>query len=101
MVRRLALSRDDLIRRSVIMALMCQGYLEYESINLAWLVDCKSLFAKELIQLQAMQAQGLVQLSESGIQVTAMGWFFVRGVAMVFDRYVQADLNRTRFSKII
>jgi oxygen-independent coproporphyrinogen-3 oxidase len=48
-----------------------------------------------------MQAQGLVQLSETVIQVTAMGWFFVRGVAMVFDRYVQADRNRTRFSKII
>lgn len=100
-VRGLALTRDDLIRRSVIMALMCQGQLQYESINLAWLVDFKTLFAQELIQLEEMQAQGLVQLSESGIQVTAMGWFFVRGVAMVFDRYVQADRNRSRFSKII
>jgi oxygen-independent coproporphyrinogen-3 oxidase len=100
-VRGLALTRDDLIRRSVIMALMCQGHVQYESINLAWLVDFKTLFAQELIQLEAMQAQGLVQLSESGIQVTAMGWFFVRGVAMVFDRYVQADRNRSRFSKII
>jgi oxygen-independent coproporphyrinogen-3 oxidase len=100
-VRGLALSRDDLIRRSVIMALMCQGHLQYEAINLAWLVDFKSLFSQELRQLEDMQAQGLVQLSESGIQVTAMGWFFVRGVAMVFDRYVQADLNRSRFSKII
>jgi len=100
-VRGLALTRDDLIRRSVIMALMCQGQLQYESINLAWLIDFKTLFAQELTQLEAMQAQGLVQLSESGIQVTAMGWFFVRGVAMVFDRYVQSDLNRSRFSKII
>lgn len=100
-VRGLALTRDDLIRRSVIMALMCQGHLQYESLNLAWLVDFKTLFAQELTQLEEMQVQGLVQLSESGIQVTAMGWFFVRGVAMVFDRYVQADRNRSRFSKII
>jgi len=100
-VRGLALTRDDLIRRSVIMALMCQGHLQFESINLAWLVDFKSLFAKELEQLQSMQDQGLVHLSDTGIQVTSMGWFFVRGVAMVFDRYVQADRNRTRFSKII
>jgi oxygen-independent coproporphyrinogen-3 oxidase len=100
-VRGLALTRDDLIRRSVIMALMCQGHLQYESINLAWLVDFKSLFAKELEQLQALQDQGLVQLNDTGIQVTAVGWFFVRGVAMVFDRYLQADRNRTRFSKII
>ena len=100
-VRGLALTRDDLIRRAVIMALMCQGQLQFESINLAWLVDFKKYFAAELSQLEDMQAQGLVQLSDTGIQVTAMGWFFVRGVAMVFDRYLQADRNRARFSKII
>jgi oxygen-independent coproporphyrinogen-3 oxidase len=100
-VRGLALTRDDLIRRAVIMALMCQGQLQFESINLAWLVDFGKYFAAELAQLEDMQAQGLVQLSDAGIQVTGMGWFFVRGVAMVFDRYLQADRNRTRFSKII
>jgi len=100
-VRGLALSRDDLIRRAVIMALMCQGQLQFESINLAWLVDFKKYFSAELAQLDDMQGQGLVQLSDTGIQVTGMGWFFVRGVAMVFDRYLQADRNRTRFSKII
>ena len=100
-VRGLALSRDDLIRRSVIMALMCQGHVQFESIHLAWMVDFKTMFAKELTQLEDLQAQGLVQLSESGIQVTPTGWFFVRGVAMLFDRYVQADRNRQRFSKII
>jgi oxygen-independent coproporphyrinogen III oxidase len=100
-VRGLALTRDDLIRRSVIMALMCQGHVQYESINLAWLVDFKMLFARELSQLEDLQAQGLVQLSETGIQVTPIGWFFVRGVAMLFDRYLQADRCRHRFSKII
>ena len=100
-VRGLALTRDDLIRRSVIMALMCQGHLQYEAINMAWLIDFKTLFAKELTQLEDMQAQGLVSLKDTGIEVTATGWFFVRGVAMVFDRYVQANLDRSRFSKII
>ena len=100
-VRGLAVNRDDLLRRSVIMALMCQGHLEFEAINLAWLIDFQTLFSKELAQLESMQSQGLVQLSDTGIQVTPMGWFFVRGVAMVFDRYLQADRNHTRFSKII
>ena len=101
MVRGLALSRDDLIRRAVIMALMCQGRLQFESINVAWLMDFKTYFKAELGHLADMQAQGLVELSDTGITVTPMGWFFVRGVAMSFDRYVQADANRTRFSKII
>ncbi len=100
-VRGLALTRDDLIRRTVIMALMCQGHLQFEAINLAWLIDFKTVFAQELKLLQDMQEQGLVKLTDGGIQVTATGWFFVRGVVMVFDRYVQADRNRNRFSKII
>ena len=100
-VRGLALSRDDLARRAVIMALMCQGQVIFESIELAWLLDFRSYFAAELEQLRSLADAGLVLLDESGIQVTAQGWFFVRAVAMVFDRYLQADRNRARFSRII
>ena len=100
-VRGLALSRDDLIRRAVIMALMCQGQVSFESIELAYLVDFKTYFASELTALQTLAQQGLVAVDDAGIQVTAMGWFFVRAVAMVFDRYLQTDRTRARFSKII
>lgn len=100
-VRGLAVTRDDLLRRAVIMALMCQGALSYESIELAHLIDFKTYFAKELVALAVMQEQGLVTLNDAGIQVTDTGWFFVRGVAMVFDKYLQADQARARFSKII
>jgi oxygen-independent coproporphyrinogen III oxidase len=100
-VRGLALSRDDLLRRTVIMALMCQGQLQFEPVELAYLIDFRAYFAAELEALQEQVEQGLVTLSDSGIQVTPKGWFFVRAVAMVFDRYLQADRNRERFSKII
>jgi oxygen-independent coproporphyrinogen-3 oxidase len=100
-VRGLALSRDDLVRRAVIMALMCQGQLQFESIELSYLVDFKSYFAKELEALSTLVEQGMVVVDEGGIQVTAQGWFFVRAVAMVFDRYLQTDRTRARFSKII
>ena len=100
-VRGLALSRDDLIRRSVIMALMCQGELQFEALELAFLIDFRSYFAAELQALSLLQAQGLVNVGRAGIEVTEQGWFFVRAVAMVFDRYLQADRNRSRFSRII
>jgi len=100
-VRGLALSRDDLVRRAVIMSIMCQGQVQFESINLAYLLDCKAYFAKELADLQTLVDQGLVVMDDAGIQVTADGWFFVRAVAMVFDRYLQTDRTRARFSKII
>jgi oxygen-independent coproporphyrinogen-3 oxidase len=100
-VRGLALSRDDLARRAVIMALMCQGQVVFESIETAWLLDFRSYFAAEMEQLRDLQRQGLVVVDDTGIQVTASGWFFVRAVAMQFDRYLQADRNRARFSRII
>ncbi|MBN9408998.1 MAG: oxygen-independent coproporphyrinogen III oxidase [Burkholderiales bacterium] len=100
-VRGLALTRDDLVRRAVIMAIMCQGRVQFESIDLAWLIDFRRYFAAEVEQLATLQEQGLVVLDDTGIQVTPMGWYFVRAVAMVFDRYLQADRNRARFSRII
>ncbi len=100
-VRGLALSRDDLVRRAVIMALMCQGQLQFESIEEAYLIDFRSYFAAELQALDLQEGQGLVTLSDSAIQVTSTGWFFVRAIAMIFDRYLQADRNRAKFSKII
>lgn len=100
-VRGLALTRDDLVRRAVIMALMCQGRLSFESIELAYLIDFRQYFQKELETLQTQVGQGLVTLDDTGIQVTAKGWFFVRAVAMVFDRYLQTDRTRAKFSKIL
>lgn len=99
--RGLALTRDDLLRRAVIMALMCQGRVEYESIAASYLVDVPTYFEPELARLTQLAGQGLVVLEPGAIQVTPLGWYFVRAVAAVFDRYLQADASRERFSKII
>ncbi|MCS6809737.1 MAG: oxygen-independent coproporphyrinogen III oxidase [Tepidimonas sp.] len=99
--RGLVLSRDDLLRRSVIMAIMCQGLVDYESIELSHLVDFRHYFARELQQLRELQEHGLVRLYERHFEVTPTGWYLVRAIAMVFDRYLQVDQDRARFSKII
>jgi oxygen-independent coproporphyrinogen-3 oxidase len=100
-VRGLALTRDDLLRRAVIMALMCQGRVEFESIELAHLIRMKEYFATELERLGPLIEAGLVEVTPEAIEVTALGWYFVRGVAMVFDRYLHNDHTRERFSRII
>ena len=100
-VRGLALTRDDLVRRAVIMSIMCHGRLSYESVALAHLIDVRSYFAAEIEALEGLARDGLVTLSEDGLEVTPLGWYFVRSVAMVFDRHLRADRNRERFSKVI
>jgi oxygen-independent coproporphyrinogen-3 oxidase len=100
-VRGLALTRDDLVRRAVIMALMCQGRVEFESIELAHLVKVPEVFAAELARLRQLQEMGLVQVDDQEIQITPTGWYFVRAIAMVFDRHLQSYQARERFSRII
>jgi oxygen-independent coproporphyrinogen-3 oxidase len=99
--RGLALSRDDLIRRSVIMAIMCHGELRYESIELSYMIDFNEYFSHELTLLKEKESTGMLVMEEDGFKVTETGWFFIRAIAMVFDRYLQVDTNRARFSKII
>ena len=95
------MTRDDVLRRAVIMAIMCQGRVDFESIEVAHLIDMRAAFANELKALEPLAEQGLVEIEPRAIQVTPLGWYFVRAVAMVFDRYLQADRTRERFSRII
>jgi oxygen-independent coproporphyrinogen-3 oxidase len=100
-VRGLTLTRDDVLRRAVIMAIMCQGRVEYEAIELAHLVKFPEYFAAELEDLKPFAEGGLVEIGDDAIQITAMGWYYVRGVAAVFDKHLRASGNRERFSRII
>ena len=100
-IKGLALSKDDIVRRAVIMEIMCQGRLDYQSIELAYLINFKEYFSSEMNLLRNFQEKDFIDLDDSGIQVTDTGWFFVRAIAMIFDRYLQLDQNRTRFSKIL
>jgi len=99
--RGLVLTRDDLVRRSVIMALMCQGRVDFGSIEMAHLIKFNDYFRAELGQLAELEALGLVSVRDDAIDVSAAGWFFIRAVAMVFDRYLQAEQVRERFSRIL
>jgi oxygen-independent coproporphyrinogen-3 oxidase len=99
--RGLSLTYDDVLRRAVIMSIMCQGRVDFESIDLGHLIHFQSYFSKELEQLKKLESSGMIELTPSSVEVTELGWFFVRGIAMVFDKYLQADRNRATFSKII
>lgn len=73
--RGLALSRDDLVRRAVIMSIMCQGSVLYEPMEQAWLINFREYFAAELEALEDMQRNGLLEISDEGFKVTGLGWF--------------------------
>lgn len=100
-LRGIELTADDLLRRSIIQALMCHFELSIESIEIAHLIKFREYFADELEDLKAMEAGGLVKIDDDWISVMPAGRLLVRGIAMVFDRYLRADRERARYSKVI
>jgi oxygen-independent coproporphyrinogen-3 oxidase len=97
--RGLWLSPDDQVRRAVIMAIMCQGHLDFDQIEQACSVTMADYFGPELAALQPLLRDGLVEIGPRSVTVTPAGWHVVRVVAMVFDRYL-AQRAGAGFSKV-
>ena len=99
-VRGLVVSRDDQMRRTVILALMCHGYVDFEDLSQAVALDFAGYFAKELEELKAMAQDGLVVVEEQAVRVTAVGDYFLTVIASVFDRYRRTDRMRLQLAQV-
>jgi oxygen-independent coproporphyrinogen-3 oxidase len=100
-VRGCELSRDDMLRRSAIMSIMCSGEVSFAALENSYLVDPKLAFSEELGRLREFQDLGLVRVDAESITVTPQGRFFVRPIAMVFDRYLRSALQRASYSRVL
>lgn len=94
------LTQDDQIRRSTIMRLMCDLSLDFRAMSKTLRIDFQGYFARELSSLSDLEADGLIQTTSSGFNVTDVGRLLIRNIAMRFDIYLPAEKER-RFSKTI
>lgn len=94
------LHRDDIIRREVIMQLMCHFGLSKTEIEAKYHLDFDAYFEPELADLKALEADGLVRLYADGIDVTPAGRLLIRNIAAVFDAYLR-DRIIANFSRAI
>jgi oxygen-independent coproporphyrinogen III oxidase len=99
--RGLELTPDDLVRRAVIQALACHFRVSMESVELAHLIDFRQYFAEELKSLRRFADEGLVELQDDWIVVTAKGRLLVRVVCAVFDRHLREREARAQYSRVI
>ena len=95
------LSRDDMLRRSAIMAIICGARLSFAALQNAYLVDPKLALSDELARLREFEDLGLVRVDPEGITVTPRGRYFARPIAMVFDRYLRSALTRAAYSRVL
>ena len=100
-VRGIELTRDDLVRRSVIQALMCHFELSRETIDVAYLLDFDTYFAEEMAELEEFERAGLLRIESNWISVTPKGRMLIRSICMVFDKYLRQDRDSPRYSRTI
>jgi len=99
--RGLALTRDDCIRRDVIKALICNFQLNFADIEQLWTIKATEYFAEDLQLLTPLAKDGLVTLTEQGIQVTGKGRLLIRNICMCFDVYLRQKARLQQFSRVI
>jgi oxygen-independent coproporphyrinogen III oxidase len=98
--RGLVLTEEDLLRRDVIVRLMCHFRLDKSEVERGHGIDFDRHFAEELESLRPMAEDGLVELTAESIEVPPLGRLLVRNVAMAFDAYLAAS-PATRYSRTV
>ncbi|QWF69433.1 oxygen-independent coproporphyrinogen III oxidase [Methylomonas paludis] len=97
--RGVALDEDDKLRRAVITQLICHFDLDFSKIEQEFNISFHDYFGPEFASLNAMQNDGLLTLSDQGIQVLPAGRLLIRNICMVFDRYLAQ--KQQQFSRVI
>jgi oxygen-independent coproporphyrinogen-3 oxidase len=98
--RGVMLSADDLLRRDVINALICNLAIDKAAVAARHGISFDDYFSDELKELESMQADGLMHCSDQAIVVRPPGRLLIRNICMVFDAYLRGT-EAQRFSKVI
>ena len=98
--RGVRLTREDQIRRHVIMSLICEMSLDTAECSSLFGIDFNEHFSAELTALEALAADGLLTLSDTEIKVQERGRPFLRNICMPFDAYLTGQ-HTQRFSATV
>ena len=95
------LSDDDLLRRDVIMTLMCDFELDKRAIEKKWNINFDDYFPDAYERLQELVDDNLVSVTDDRITVNGTGILVIRNAAMAFDAYLPKQMEKPIFSKTV
>ena len=83
------LAPEDLLRQAVLEQLYCTGMIDTVEVEARFGVSFEAHFADELERLRTLEADRLVERSDSTIRATfPLGRLLLRVVAAAFDAYL-------------
>ena len=95
------LTKEDRLRRYVITEIMCNLRLDIEQVERRFSIDFRDHFAEAKSDLEALEADGIIQTDEKHIRVSDVGRLFVRYVGFAFDAYSKARSGSRTFSRTV
>jgi oxygen-independent coproporphyrinogen-3 oxidase len=96
-----SLDSDDLLRREVIKALICNFSLDKSAIEKQFSITFNDYFAEDLALLQTFVDDKLVEVSDTEITVSLRGRLLIRNICMCFDKYLRDRARQQQFSRVI
>ncbi len=95
------LNDDDILRREVIMKIMCDFELDFVEIEKKFDIDFEKYFAWGLKNIREMVDDGLVRIENKKLIVNQTGRLLIRNVAMNFDGFIERKEDTTKYSRTI
>ena len=98
--RGILLSEEDMIRREVIMDIMCNLGVSFRKIQEEFGIEFREYFSEELEDLRELAKDDLIEIDDDAIRILPAGRLLIRNVAMVFDTYLRSKKD-LKFSRTI
>jgi oxygen-independent coproporphyrinogen III oxidase len=95
------LSDDDLLRRDIIMTLMCDFELDKRKIEAKYGIEFESYFDGYADVLQELVDDACVENTNDKILVSDIGKLVIRNISMAFDAYLAKQMTKPLFSKTV
>ncbi|PSV42316.1 oxygen-independent coproporphyrinogen III oxidase [Photobacterium sp. GB-36] len=96
-----SLDADDLLRREVIKALICNFQLDKKAIEAEFNINFDQYFAEDLELLKTFIDDELVAVDQQHIFVELKGRLLIRNICMCFDKYLRDRARKQQFSRVI
>lgn len=99
-MRGIRLTHDDLLRREIIMRLLCDFTLNIHAVAQKHQINFESYFTDAIHSLKPMEADGLITRENGRIIVTPTGRLLIRNICMSFDAYLGKKTDQ-KFSRTV
>ncbi|MBI3195412.1 MAG: oxygen-independent coproporphyrinogen III oxidase [Ignavibacteriae bacterium] len=96
------MTKDDVIRKHVIMKLMCDLSLQKHEVDSRFGITFDDYFASSLLKLDSLIENGLLIATPDALIITNDGRLFLRNIAMCFDAYLsEKPKTQSLYSKTV